>query len=307
MDGMKDLVINIAAAILVFAAGAASREVMRFIKTRRDRTFWGRQLLRGRTFLFIGAFERFKHLEPSGFVGLGDVRAKDVVTAILRRNGAEFQTAYSARISEDQLHENMVLLGFDDTNSLTVGMLERLGSGFSVDCDAMTISDLHSGNVYSAEWDVEVLSDAQLRRDLDSTWFISAETSGVRSARRFYADYGVLVRCTNPFAPKRTLIMMAGLYGFGTWRAAQLAEDDWFLQCCADLKNFECLFRVEVHQDQLLTSSILVLRPLPERPDLSRRVEIGRPLPEGFRFGSLPPYGPAESPQDPTIHDESGR
>jgi hypothetical protein len=301
VEGLQDLVVNIVAAIVVFTSGVAARETVRLVKSQRSRSFWGRRLLRGKTFLFIGSFLRLNHLEPSGFVGGGDMRALQEISSVLARNGATFEVAYSSRISGHELHENMVLLGLDETNSLTVGMFERLGSEFRVDSDAMTITDMHTGSVYGAEWEVDSLDATSSRRDLDSSWFITTETDGSRSARRITADYGVIVRGDNPFAPGHTLIMMAGIYGFGTWRAAQLVHEDDFLRRCGQVRNFECLFRVEVHQEQLLTTSIIALRPLGESP----REPI---LPsDGDHFGSRPLYAPDDSPRAATADGASDR
>ncbi|BBH70614.1 hypothetical protein ACTI_72990 [Actinoplanes sp. OR16] len=294
---MRDLLINIAAAVVVFVAGAISRELLGHFKARHDRAFWGRRLLRGRTNLFIGSFTRLNHLEPSGWVGGGDVRALQCLTSTLDRNGADFEVAYASRISEEQLHENIILLGLDETNSLAVGMFERLGSGFRMNAETMTITDLPTGEIYRPEWDVNELNGADPRLDYDGSWFITAGSDGTQVARRFRTDYGVLVRAENPFAPGRTLIMMAGIYGFGSWRAAQLPRDEEFLRRCAGLRNFECLFRVEVQQGQLLATSILVLRPLPGiRTDPGSPALSREPSGEGHS-GSPPPYGPPDSPR----------
>jgi hypothetical protein len=301
---IRDIVINIVAAILMFVAGMISRGVVGFAQLHRDRAFWGRRLLRGRTYLFIGSFVRFNHLEPSGFVGLGDLRALQDVTATLEKNRAKFEVAYSSRIQETQLRDNIVLLGLDETNSLAVGMLERLGSGFQVDTNAMTITDSATGKTYSPEWEVDPLNGDGPYRDFDGSWFISVKDDGFRQALRFRADYGVLVRSENPFAPNKTLVMMAGIYGFGSWRAAQLPKDKDFQRRCAGLNSFECLFRVEVQQNQLLTTSILVIRGLP------RRSEMRSPLVSTDHSGETHcelqlPCGLADSPPYAKPADES--
>lgn len=142
---MQDLVINVVAASIVFVFGVVTREVLGFLHSWRGRSFWGRRLIRGKTFLFIGTFTRFNYLEPSSFIGLGDSRALHEVAATLGKHGASFEIAYASRISGGQLRENMILLGLEETNSLTAGLLQRLGSGFRVNTEEMTITDLHTG------------------------------------------------------------------------------------------------------------------------------------------------------------------
>ena len=100
MDGIHDLVINILAAVIVFLAGVGTRGLLSFVRSWRGRAFWGRKLLRGRTYLFMGAFTRFNHLEPSSFIGLGDSHAVHELATSLGKHGSSFQIAYASRISD---------------------------------------------------------------------------------------------------------------------------------------------------------------------------------------------------------------
>jgi len=302
MDGVEDLVINIAAAVIVFVCGAGARELLTYARSWRGRVFWGRKILRGRTVLFQGAFTRFNHLEPSSFIGVGDNHAVQLLATTLGHLGARFDIAYTSQMSEGQHRENLILVGSDEVNSLTPSVFDKIGSGFRVDIDAMTIEDVATGDLYGSVWDAEPM-DSLAGRDLDESWFISTAPDGTRTARRFRVDYGILVRGQNPFAPERALIVLAGLYGFGTWAGATLPLDAEFLRRCAGLRNFECLYRVEVHQGQLLATSVVALRPLPEIP-----IAISHPLPRGLarlgiRSGSRPPYGPGGSPRGATAGD----
>ena len=299
MDGVEDLVINIVAAVIVFVCGVGARELLSFARSWRGRVFWGRKLLRGRTVLFQGAFTRFNHLEPSSFIGIGDNHAVQQLAKTLGQLGARFDVAYASQISDGQHRENLILVGSDEVNSLTPSVFDKIGSGFRVNIDAMTIEDVATGDSYASVWESEPM-DGPADRDLDESWFISIASDGTRTARRFLVDYGILVRGQNPFAPQRALIVIAGLYGFGTWAGATLPLDPGFLRRCAGLRNFECLYRVEVHQGQLLATSIVALRSLPEIP-----LSISHPLPRGLarlgiRFGSRLPYGPGGSPRAAT-------
>ena len=265
----------------------------------------GRRLLRGRTCLFLGAFTRFNHLEPSSFIGLGDNHAVHELATKLGRFGASFDIAYTSRMTEGQQRENMILVGLDEVNSLTPSVLEKVGSGFRANVESMTIEDVRTGRRYSSDWDLDLLEGTPVR-DFDEGWFISVGVNGGRTARRFRADYGVLVRGQNPFAPRRTLLVIAGIYGFGTWAGAQLPFDEEFLRRCAGYRNFECLYRVEVHKGQLLDTSIVMLRSLPELP-----VGVGRPVLSRFRHpgarsGLPPPYGPGGIPRGATVDDPPG-
>ncbi len=72
MGDVRDLVINLLAAMIAFVSGILARELYSMARSRHGRAFWGRRMLRSRTVLFVGEFPRFNHLEPSGLVGLGD-------------------------------------------------------------------------------------------------------------------------------------------------------------------------------------------------------------------------------------------
>jgi hypothetical protein len=265
VDSVQDLVINIVAAVIVFVAGVGARSLLGYVRSWRGRAFWGRKMLRGRTHLFVGVFNRFNHLEPSGFIGGGDSHAVHELATALGRLGSSFKIAYASHVSDGQMRENLILLGLDQVNSLTSRLFSKINCGFRIDVDAMTIVDQSTGETYGAEWEVDPPEDSTLR-EFDASWFISVGPDGERYIRRFRTDYGLLIRGQNPFAPDRSLVLMAGLYGFGTWAAARLPLDPHFQRRCAGLHNFECLFRVEVHQGQILATSIVCLRPLPTLP-----------------------------------------
>jgi len=275
---MQDLAVNIIAAILVFGFGVSARSMLGLVRSRHGRKFWGAQIIRGRTYLFLGSFPRFNYLEPSGFIGLGDSHAVHELATTLGMYGASFDIAYASKMVDGQQRENIILVGLDEVNSLIPVVFERIGSGFRVDPAAMTVEDLESGELYAPEWEEDILQ-GDSPRDFDDSWFIAVGPDGKRSARRFRVDYGILIRASSPFAQDRKIFVIAGIYGFGTWAGARLPLDEHFLRLCARHDDFECLYRVEVHQNQLLTISVVALRDLP-RP---------RHLPDGGGSGSARP------------------
>jgi hypothetical protein len=302
MDSFQDLLINIVAAVIVFVAGVGARGLLGYIRSWRGRAFWGRKMLRGRTYLFIGTFARLNHLEPSGFVGAGDSHAVHELATTLGRLGSSFKIVYASHVSDGQQLENLILLGLDEVNSLTSRVFERIGSGFRVDVDAMTIVDRDTGETYGAEWDG---MQGSALADAGPGWSGLVDPNGVVNGRGLRADYGLLIRGQNPFAPDRALVVMAGVYGYGTWAAARLPLDPDFQKRCVGLGNFECLFRVEVHQDQILATSIVSLRPLPTPP-----APLSSPVPAQRRpdVHSEPPApcAPGDSPPAAMADDHAG-
>src|SRR6188508_434252 len=100
------------------------------VRSRRGRRFWGAQIIRGRTYLFLGSFPRFNYLEPSGFIGLGDSHAVHELATMLGMYGASFDIAYASKMVDGQQRENIILVGLDEVNSLIPVVFERIGSGF---------------------------------------------------------------------------------------------------------------------------------------------------------------------------------
>jgi hypothetical protein len=260
---IEELVVNIFAAIVVFALGVGARSAVSYIRSRRGRRFWGRHIIGGRTRLFLGSFDRDYILEPSGFVGLGDNHALYELATELGRLGVFFEIAYASRLMDNQHRENLILLGFGDVNSLAPIVLAKIGTGFVVDVDDMTITDTQTRKVYETEWEEYRLAENQLPAFGDG-WSIVAKGED-RFARRLRADYGVLIRTRSPFRPDRTLVVIAGIYGYGTWAGARLPLDEEFLRQCEDLDGFglECLYRVEILQGQLIATSVEELRSIP--------------------------------------------
>lgn len=263
MHSVQDLVVNIIGGILVFVLGISARSVLGFFRSRPARKFWGRQIIAGRTYLFLGSFPRFNYMEPSGFIGLGDSHAVHELATTLAAFGARFEIAYASRMVDGQQRENIILVGLDEVNSLIPVVFQRIGSGYRVDPAAMTVEDVESGQTYAPEWEEDVLQ-GEHSRDFDGSWFIVVGPDGKRLARRFKVDYGILVRTASPFARDRKLFVIAGIYGFGTWAGARLPLDRDFLGQCAPHEDFECLYRVEVHQNQLLAVSVMSIRALPQ-------------------------------------------
>jgi len=166
---VRDLVINLLAAMIAFVSGALTRELYRLTRSRRGRAFWGKRMLGSRTVLFVGEFPRFNHLEPSGLVGLGDFHAVHEMTDGLAALNSSFEVAYASQATDGQYRENMIMLGGTEVNSLTATILDKTGSTFRLDNDAMTLTDTRSQATYGTEWDIDLL-DGRAQSERVQRW-----------------------------------------------------------------------------------------------------------------------------------------
>jgi hypothetical protein len=216
---VQDIGVNLLATGAAFCFGLISRTVMHNLRSRRARRFWGRNA-KGDTNVFLGAFARYRDFEPTGMIGVGDARASEELTALLRVLGMRFTMSYSDRVLEGQTQSNLILLGGADANELTAYLMARLHTGFAFVPSPMTLIDTREGQQFTAEWDDQ--RDDVMR------------------------DYGLLLRTRNPFNPERTVVVIAGLYGFATWAGVRLVGDRRFLR--RSLGEFACVYKTDLIQ-----------------------------------------------------------
>jgi hypothetical protein len=283
VDSLREILINLVAAAIIFSLGASTRSAWSLIRSWNGRRFWGRGILHGETLLFLGSFPRFRSLEPSGFVGVADARAVHELTAGLQRLGVTFTMGYSSRLIDGQPQKNLILFGSEEVNELVDAVLTRTGSGIRLNSDTMTLRDLREDKEYRAEWQVRPIDDERAQ-SLDDSMAVIVEADGTRTARRIRADYGALIRAHSPFDPERTVVIIFGIYGYGTLAGARLCLSPDFLARCARLPGFniECIFRVDLAQGIPLGTSVLDLRPMTTATppasspaDASNRTDIG--------------------------------
>jgi hypothetical protein len=77
-------------------------------------------------------------------------------------------------------------------------------------------------------------------------------------------DRGLLVRAANPFNERKSVLVIAGSFGYGTWAGARLAIEDTFLKrpMVAAQTPFECLFETDVVGEAPQATKITLMRPL---------------------------------------------
>lgn len=255
VNGFQDVTINLIASAVAFLLGVGTRSGVRLLRAWRGRRFWGRAIAREETLLLLGTIPKFKRYEPSGLIGAGDSRAVQELASMFGDLGIDFKTSYAEKLIDGDQEHNLVLLGSEEVNDVVEGLRQRIHSSFRFYSGPMKIVDLDTGDEYEAQW-------------LDGR-------------DQVCVDYGILIRAESPFRRDRTVVIISGVYGFGTWAGARVTKNPDFLSRCRALKTFniECLYRVQVIQNIPLKIDILDVRALAQRPPSDPPIDLRVPKP----------------------------
>jgi hypothetical protein len=96
MDDLRNLAINVVAGVLLFVLGFAARQLYSWLRSLTVGRFW-RPLAKNGVTLVIGSFakDEFVAYEPSGVVGIGDLRAlHELIELFGRARLTRFKIAY---------------------------------------------------------------------------------------------------------------------------------------------------------------------------------------------------------------------
>lgn len=244
-----NLGIGVATSGISFILGFIFRTFTDNYRIRRSRVFWGRGICSGKTIILLGSLSdeliaRTPEFEPTGVVGLGDARAAHELAVYFERLGVTADIAYANSPLAGRGKSNIVLLGAEEVNPLIKGAFDNVASTFRYETSLpMTLHDELRNKSYVAR-------------------LIGGQVA---------VDYGTLIRTRNPYAPEHTLVMIGGIYGFGTWGGVRLLHDKRFIRQCAllgeqsgngDVFELECVYSVHVHQGEPEFVRALEIRPL---------------------------------------------
>jgi hypothetical protein len=177
-------------------------------RTREARRFW-RPFLSDDLCIILGRFKEFSSFERSGFLGVGDAIAlaelQRYLARIGRRRGAE--VIYADQCGGDDLHHTIICLGGPDANSVTLDALKLIKP------------KLQYGDPSINEVAIQ------------DTAFVPPHLYLPHAAGRDGStiDYGIILRVPNPFAKEKTLLIIGGSFGHGTWAGARYVTSHDFL------------------------------------------------------------------------------
>ena len=257
MSAAYDLTINLISAAIGAIAGVAWAYGARRLKYRHHRAFW--RFLEEPTIFVVGTLEPSvllgtladalketvidQHVrqlvvdkvvghvstqEISGLIGRGDSDAIIKLVAKFASLGlpSEPNVLHPTQVHE-QRNKNIVLIGGEDSNSLTSVLVSQLGCHL----EALINKDGHN-----------VIRDSRLDVDYAAT----RQSEPGANGEIVCMDYGLLVRTRNPYDLEREVVWIAGAHGLGTLAAAEVCVNSKFgKRLHGELKQyhgrFECL------------------------------------------------------------------
>ena len=267
--------------ILAFLLGLLWQRINKIVLNYRARRFW-RPVMSKDVKLVVSRFRRLQGFEASGVIGAGDVVAMHNLSEYFTRIGfRSFDITFNDQLGYGEalgrsLRTDLILLGGPDSNTLTNEVVKNLSLGISFkeiypsdpdvllepriwDPTAATSPDgddskpspvirgiLRRIGVASEEdppreqWRIPVILDVASKELYKP----------IKKGDGMVTDCGVIIRAPNPFDESKTVVILCGSYGYGTWAAVQYAQSKEFLSQIPNRSEpLECVFTVDVVRD----------------------------------------------------------
>jgi hypothetical protein len=191
---------------------------------RRSKEFWAPLVDEGLQ-IVLGRFREFQPFEQSGFVGVGDAAAMMELQTHFESLGLSgVPVSYADRLDGDALKTNLIVLGGPDANLLTREAVGRISTTLK-----FGDPDRHVIALYDSAEDHHYVPR-------------QGRSGGIEN------DFGIFFLSSNPFAPKRRMLLGAGSFGYGTWACVRFVHSDEFLNnsLVASGADIECLIETDV-------------------------------------------------------------
>jgi hypothetical protein len=219
MGQFTNVIVGLSTAFIGYIIGRLWQRFADWLRYRNAKRFLA-PVLKGGLQVIVSRFSIAKFPEPTGVVGGGDALALRELASLFGDVGFKnFNTVYVDEGRVDR-RTNLVLLGGLDTNQVTTDAMGLIRP-------AVTIYDPGPG----IKMEVHDLTPEK------SSGKVSANEKTPRHIYKATAnvDYGIIVRAHNPFNPDKSVIIIAGAYGYGSWGGMDLIREDSFQQKCKQL------------------------------------------------------------------------
>lgn len=132
------------------------------------------------------------------------------------------QTSYADRLDGDSLKTNLVVLGGPHPNLLCGEVMRRLTT--------------------TLKFGESCVDEIGLIDSLDNQYYAPEEGE----PGELNNDFGVIYVCSNPFSPRKRLVLGAGSFGYGTWAAVRFLLSNEFFSHSLSACDAEFLIETEV-------------------------------------------------------------
>jgi hypothetical protein len=241
LDSLRDLGINLLAALIGFVIARLIAKARYLWTTRSVRQFWKVFGTSDSIDVVIPIFNEKEMVayEPSGLLGTGDLRGLLDLQRTLIRISRPYRIIEADRLFGPTSSPGQVLIGSPDSNKWTKSAFEQLSPQvrFGTGDDWSVVHDLVTSKEYKAGRD--------------------------EGNRGLAKDVGIIISAQTPLSSRGHILVLAGAFGFGTQAAARLVTDSVLKLRESGLnldKPFEVVFSVPVVNGDVLEPRIEVAR-----------------------------------------------
>ncbi|MFF4796684.1 Nif11-like leader peptide family natural product precursor [Streptomyces sp. NPDC001276] len=227
MDGVPSIASEVVGGLLLVVGTATAHRMAGAWKTRAERRIWRPILKNGRPLRLVltcreGPLPRSTHR-----ASINEVRVLLEFTPTFENIGIEYKITDSLEAPASELSSaNLLILGGPAVNDVSRrtfdAIQDTLPVGISLDEVAITVANRRYAPEYGA------------------------------GGQKVVKDYGLVVRCQNPFDPshKTAAFVVMGCHGFGTAGSAQLLKNPSLaaqLAAEVDQRDFVAIAEIRVH------------------------------------------------------------
>lgn len=245
--------IQLITAFIAFVLGVLLNRLRAIQAYFNSRRFWRPLLRRDLTLVLGDGFPELQGFEASDVVGRGDlVGSYELTTRFAAMGFRRLQPVFADKMIGDDpsgtgLRKNLIILGGQDTNTLTRDCLSHLRCTYALKWLNPAEGSLPIDNIHHRSQIPELQPTIYAPDDLQALRPVMSEDLLVQ-------DYGVIVRARNPFMPpgakNKRVVLIYGCYGFGTLAAVLYSLERDFLQEIRNTnEDIECVVSCDVVKD----------------------------------------------------------
>lgn len=238
---LTSLIINIVAAVSFFVLGIISKTIFNFIRNKNPaRNFWG--LCVNSANIIVPSLPT-NHNEFSLHTGHSDLKASAEIASLLSFFGikSEKLRMLEVRYALDRLEDNIVLIGGPETNEITREIMQNFRIPFS----------------FSNHILIDTYHNIKYKPKLDEE-------------KNVLEDYAFILKMKNPYNNQKTIIIISGCFGYGTYAGAVAVTDYKILRTIS-----KKIKKSKVKSIGIIVKSHIINK-IPQRPFIVEIFEISK-------------------------------